>query len=497
MDGASTAGPAAPKLGEGNLGTIHAVGQSLAIGPIFSAGLLTGLVAAFAGVSTPASVLLAAIGALALAYLVSLYARRFAGAGAIYEYLFHTAGSSIGVVAAGLYFAGMLLIQGSFSIAFGFLANGFWVEHISASAPAFWIFSLIYLAFAALMNYFGVRLAVRGVLALAAVSSIPLLLLAVVIIAKGGADGQSLSVFNPFTGDTSGVFNGVLFAVTLFIGFEAAASIAEETKEPRRSIPIAVLATVAISSVFYLVMTYAMSIGFGAEGIESWPGDPSPLSTLAATFVGTWLATIIGLVIIFDLASAGLAFSVSACRGVFALSRDGLLPRPLQRTSRFGTPVGGLAAMVVVAAIVLLWGATTHLGDRVELPNPYQAFLIMVAAGSFIVEAIYVVLALAGFRLVYQLGNGIRDWWRHAIVLVALAVPLLAFKGSLDPWPSSPEVGIYVALGTLALVSIWFVILRVTRPDVVAGAATHALAEHEMAMGPESIEQLQEPAVEG
>src|SRR5690242_12935242 len=99
----------APNLGEKRLTTIHAVGQSLAIGPIFSAGVLTGLVAAFAGVSTPASVVLATIGALALAYLVSLFARRFAGAGAIYEYLFHGAGSVVGVFAGGLYFIGMLL----------------------------------------------------------------------------------------------------------------------------------------------------------------------------------------------------------------------------------------------------------------------------------------------------------------------------------------------------------------------------------------------------
>jgi hypothetical protein len=81
------AGSPRASLGERKLTTLHAIGQSLAIGPIFSAGLLTGLVAGAAGFNTPASVVLGTVGALCLAYVISIYARRFAGAGAIYEYL--------------------------------------------------------------------------------------------------------------------------------------------------------------------------------------------------------------------------------------------------------------------------------------------------------------------------------------------------------------------------------------------------------------------------
>lgn len=486
----------APDLGEAKLTTIHAIGSSLAIGPIFSVGALTALIAAFAGASTPASVFLATIGALGLAYLVSLFARRFAGAGAIYEYLFHAAGATVGLLAGGLYFIGLPVIMGSFSIIFGILSNGFWAEHIASNAPSFWIFSLCFLVFIGLMNYYGVRLAVRGILVLAALSAVPVLLLAAVIIAKGGAEGQSLVAFSPFHGDTSGILNGVLFALTLFIGFEAAASIAEETEKPRRSIPIAMISVVAISAAFYMIVTYAMSIGFGVSGLEAWVGSPSPLGNLAETYVGDWLATVIGLAIIFDLVSVGLAFFVTACRGFYALSRDGFLPKALGRTSRFGTPVGGLLAVLVIAGLTLLWAATTHLGDQVGLPNPFQAFLIMVAAGSFVIEAIYVALALAGFRIVYELGNGVRDWWRYLIVLAGLAAPVLAFKGALDPWPQSPEIGIYIALGMLALATVWTVALRITRPELVVGAASHALAEHEMTMGSGSVEQLQEPVLE-
>src|SRR5579875_1078 len=97
-------------LGERRLTTIHAIGQSLAIGPMFSAGLLTGLVASAAGFNSPLSVLLGGVGVLCLAYVISLFARRYSGAGAVYEYLVHGAHANVGVLCAGLYVLGVLFL---------------------------------------------------------------------------------------------------------------------------------------------------------------------------------------------------------------------------------------------------------------------------------------------------------------------------------------------------------------------------------------------------
>ena len=75
-------------LGQKNLSTIHAVAQSLAIGPMFSTALLLGLISnpvTGAGWNSALAVLLAGLGVLAIGYVVALYARRFAGAGAVYE----------------------------------------------------------------------------------------------------------------------------------------------------------------------------------------------------------------------------------------------------------------------------------------------------------------------------------------------------------------------------------------------------------------------------
>src|SRR5215213_6393320 len=130
------AGSGQGSLGPRRLTTVHAVGQALAIGPIFSAGLVSGLVANAAGFNTPLSVLLGSIGALGLAYVIAIYARRYAGAGAIYEYLSQAVTSSFGLFSAGVFLLGTLFLgAGGIYIGLGFLTDGFFNTHLHADIP--------------------------------------------------------------------------------------------------------------------------------------------------------------------------------------------------------------------------------------------------------------------------------------------------------------------------------------------------------------------------
>ena len=124
------------------------------------------------------------------------------------------------------------------------LLNGFWANHIgdASNAPAWWVLGGIMMVLVLILNYLGVRLAIRAMLAFAAISFIPMLILAVAIIVQGGADGNTLQVFNPnqtslFGVTGGGVLGGILLGILLFVGFEAAASIGEESSDPHKSIP--------------------------------------------------------------------------------------------------------------------------------------------------------------------------------------------------------------------------------------------------------------------
>jgi len=488
----SEAGSPRATLGERRLTTLHAIGQSLAIGPIFSAGLLTGLVAGAAGFNTPLSFLFGGIGALGLAYVISVFARRYAGAGAIYEYLTRGASPDVGVLSAGIYAIGLLFLGGGgVFIAIGFLTSGFFAAHLSSIDVKWWIWGAIGLLIATGFNHFGVRIAIRGVLTLAALSSIPFVILAVAIIAQGGDAGNTLSVFDPGQTSWNSVFNGILFAVTLFIGFEVAASIGEETHNPKRSIPLAVIGCVAISAIFYLLVTYAATVGFGKAGVAGWPADPSPMGTLATQYVGKGLSTIIDLVIILDAISVAIAFTVAASRVFFALGRDGLLPRALATTTRAGAPFGGNLVIVAAGIAALLFGGLTNYGAAVKLPDEIEAFTISAAAGSYLVEAIYVLLALTALWLVWKAASRYRVWQLIA-VLIGLATPILAYKGSLDPWPTYPNNrGIIFALVSVGIAVVWWAYLRYRHPERIRTAAAYAEEHHDVPPLDEPLEEAQ------
>src|SRR3954452_2164891 len=191
------AGSGQGSLGPRRLTTVHAVGQALAIGPMFSAGLVSGLVASVGGFTTPLSVVLRSIGALCLGYVIAIYARRYAGAGAIYEYLSQAVHNSFGIFSAGIYLLGsMFLGAGGIFIGLGFLTQGFFETHLSTTIP-WWLGGAVALAIAFRLNHWGVLIAVRGVLILASISAVPFLIMAVAVIAQGGADGNTLAVFDP------------------------------------------------------------------------------------------------------------------------------------------------------------------------------------------------------------------------------------------------------------------------------------------------------------
>ena len=180
------------------------------------------------------------------------------------------------------------------------------------------------------------------------------------IIAKGGEDGNTLTMFDP--GKTSlfgitggGVLGGILLGILLFVGFEAAASIGEESEDPHRSIPRALIGTVAVAAAFFVFMAYAFSIGYGKTAVSegAWAFSPGAVSEMATKYVGSWFATILELVVILDAMALALAICVMIGRGFFALGRDGLLPSFFAKTSRHDTPwVGNL--MVAVGGIGLI-----------------------------------------------------------------------------------------------------------------------------------------------
>ena len=453
------------RLGHRNLTTWDAIAQSLSIGPIFSSAFVAFLIAGAAGGAAPLSTLIGAIGVLALGWLINLYARRGGGAGAIYDYL-RRMSPAFGLFAAGIYFFGTLTLDSAGFLVVGLLGAQIFATYLHITLP-FWIFGLVALVLIVIVNSRGIKLTTRLQLVVSAVSAIPLLILAFAIIAQGGANGNTLAVFNPASAPAvptivpaAGVLPGVLFAITLFIGFETSAVLGEETRDPRRSIPRAVISTVIITGIFYLLMIYAQAIGFGLNNSAQWATDPAPLDTLATKYVGAWLAVLVDIAVLFDALVVMSAFMATTSRGMFALARHELLPSPLARISeRFRTPIGGIVSVSVVALLVLV---IVTLATASVVTNVLTVFGIMSTIGSILIELIYVALCVFGVRLVLEEPT---KWWSWLFLLVAIVTPILGIYGSVVPFPAWPQsLGIYIVIAVIALSLIWTLVNRFVFP---------------------------------
>ncbi|QBD76162.1 APC family permease [Ktedonosporobacter rubrisoli] len=467
-----TAAPA-QRLGRPILSTWEAIAQSLAIGPIFSVAFVATLVIGAAGISTPISFLLAAIGMLSVGWMITLYARRYAGAGAIYDYL-RRISPVIGIVAACLYFTGILVLAGIGGYpAIGLLTSTLFHTAFGLSLP-WWIYAIIAICGIFLLNHFGIRITTRVQLVLTGLSTLPLLFLALVIIVKGGDAGNSLEMFNPAHASVSGLFQGILFAITMFIGFEASASLGEETADPRRSIPRAIAGTVIIAAVFYLIITYASGIGFGLAHADQWAKDGSPLDTLGTRYVGPWLAVLIDIAVVIDVIVSVSAFTATTARGIFALARHGFLPQVMARTTNFrtrpDTPLGGNLFVFSCAVIVTIFLAIIG-------ADPMTAFNIFASWGTILITTIYLVLVLCAVTI---LREEPKKWWRWIIFVIALIAPVLGLYGSVIPFPQWPNnIAPFGSLAVIVIAAIWAFVVRSNKPELLAEASKAHVWEDE------------------
>ena len=426
-------------------------------------------VAAVAGGSTPLAFLLGGIGCLALAFVVIGFCRRMATAGYAYTYASRSLGKEMGFMAGWLYFFGFICFVPMTMSGVGYLA-----ADLLGLNPKLWIlFFFIGMVLFLILSTIHIKVTTRVQLIVGIVTVAVIVLVDVVTIGKGGSHGQALSAFSfghTNEGGFTGVFYGIILGVTSYIGFETAADFGEETAHPRRNIPVAIIAATGFAVVLYLFTTYAITIGFGVNNGAKFGADPVALKTTATTFVGPWLGT---LVEIGGMAAAFIvcvACATAAARTLFAMGREGVLPKAFARTHpRFKTPVNATIAVTVVATLMALL-----IGYPLSDPTfgqPFSNYYFWATVGTLVIIVVYIMLCIGGIVFFWRTRDT-RKWnpiWHVALPVVGAVVFGAAWYGSVHPTPP----GIlkwtpYVAIGWLVIgiaVLLW---LRARRPDSVA-----------------------------
>jgi len=401
----------ANRLRAGVLSLPDTITQSVTVmAPAMSGAFITYLAAVKAGGATPLAFVLALASCLVIGGVVSEFALHLPSAGSMYTYVTNGLGSLPGFVVGWIYSLGFLFAAPAALAGSGVFTSLVMAKHDAPSLlQQWWLWSggglLLYL----LLSYFGIQISTRTQLVFTALTGATLLWLAVVIIGQGGANGNTVDAFNPGAAGVSWplVFGGLAFGILSFTGFETAAVLAEETRHPRRDIPIAVIGAVVLGGAFYIVVTYATSIGYGVrEATVAWPKSAAGLSALAsryASYLDDWVLLAGG----FSSLLCGLGIHNAVARTLFAMGREHVLPRPLGATHpRFQTPhVAIVTNLVLMAAngslIIALTGQ--HSRDVIgATPGPLSAgfylFVEGLTAGTPLIMLCYLVLSLGGIR---------------------------------------------------------------------------------------------------
>lgn len=209
---------------------------------------------------------------------------------------------------------------------------------------------------------------------------------------SGSGLGQSLfSLLSGADGSTYGWY-GLLAAASLvffaFIGFDVVATTAEETKNPRKSLPRGILGALGIVTVLYVLVTLVLTgmvpfteLRTGSDLV----GDGT--ATLATAFAAhdiTWAQTVINVGAVAGLTTVVMVMMMGQTRVLFAMSRDGLMPRGLAKTDKKGTPV---RITVVVGAVVAALTAIFPISTLEEMVNIGTLFaFVLVCIGVIVLR---------------------------------------------------------------------------------------------------------------
>ncbi|MCA1188697.1 MULTISPECIES: amino acid permease [unclassified Saccharopolyspora] len=192
-----------------------------------------------------------------------------------------------------------------------------------------------------------------------------------------GGETSSFGVF--------GLLAGASLVFFAFIGFDVVATTAEETRNPQRDAPRGIFGSLAIVTVLYVAVAVVVTGMVNFKDLATVNGEKATLATAFQLNGVTWAAGVITVGALAGLTTVVMVMFLGQVRILFAMSRDGLLPRGLAKThEEHGTPV---RATLLVGGIVALAAAFFPADKLEEMVNVGTLFaFILVSAGVIILR---------------------------------------------------------------------------------------------------------------
>ena len=353
------------------------------------------------GGALPLSILFALVGCLFVALSIGQLAKHLPSAAGFATYTSRGLHPSVGFMVAWGYALAEALVAPLLYLIFANVVAGTLAAEYGWSFDTWWpIATVVAAVLVFALGWFGIRLSAGAGTVLGLFEIVVFAALAVWMILEAGGN-NTLSVFGlehatveGFSG-INGVVAGSVFAILAFIGFEAAAPLAEEARNPTRTVRVAVIASAVLIGLFYVLTTYAATVFFGPERFAEFPafGDGNPWQQLGRDVWGVGWVLVFLAVIISAVANSNASANATT-RTWYALGRNRILTGMLARTH----PKWQSPHVAVVVQFVLALAVALPLGFYYD---PVTAFSLVATMVTAVIILIYITLNLAciGFYL--------------------------------------------------------------------------------------------------
>ncbi len=458
------AGPGAePSTGTAHMarsiGLLGAVGLSLAlVAPSQAVNINPQAAEPFVGRAIPLAFLVSFVAVLFVAYAVTRLCQRIHGSGSLSTLVAQSlnphAGAVTGWLLCGAYILFVVVQAVTCAIFLGALLQGLGLVDSIANWVTF-VVAISLVAAGTVVASVRIRRALNVLLSFE-FGTIVLIVVVMAIVActvifSHGPQGQHFtwSVFKPAGG--SNLSDAAVFGFLSFAGFEGAAALGEETKNPRRDIPIAVTGTVVFAGIFFVAVIAFEVMGFGTtkSGLHSLYTSGALVGSLAQLYATSWVANLIRLGVVVGAFSALSGNILGSARIMYAVTRHGYPQLPTARLqTRQSVPVAGnfVIASLVVAFIAIWWGFLHQ--------APFATFAAAGTAGTLLILAAYVLTSAGATRqVVGRVDSGVPRW-QAAIPVVAIAVLGYVFYKVVVPWPHGGEAWALLAVAVWSVVAI-------------------------------------------
>jgi amino acid transporter len=450
---ASETGPFHTDLEADAIGLLGATMQAIThIAPAIAGFFFTAFIVSLAGITAPLAYFIGFLVVLMLGSTLAQLSKHMPSAGGYYTYVSRGLGARFGFLTSWMYILYSPVTGGPVAGMFGFIVQGELKSNWNIDVPwLWWVTILVFTPLTAYLQWRGIKLSARFMLITGGLEMIIVMALALTgFIDPPTGTGITLNVFNPsFIPAGEGFALAVVFTVQGLTGWEASAPLAEETKDPRRNVPLSVFLSIVLIGSFLVIVFWGLITGFGNDSSAITSSTELPALVLAHRVWGAgWV------ILLFAFLNSALAVQI-ACANVgtrmwYGMARSGSFPKQLAKVHPVHkTPTNAILLEMVVNAVVGLYVGFVF--------GPSNGFFLM--TGLILVLAVsvaYITANAAVFRLYWTQYRSEFNVILHVIFPVASTLVLLYAIYKSFPLSSPfdlavPVDGLWFVLGVIVL----------------------------------------------